>query len=108
VIEELQRVGVVPDNVLPRWVYRLPDGLFGAKVKKDGTVLSLGPFETPESAHRAMAEAYPVQFPHHLARTTTRRPAAVALSLLVPSGTGQATAAPILQQAGKPCEGAER
>ncbi len=57
VIQELQRDGLVPASVLPRWVYRLPCGRFAARCKRRrrGVVIDLpGPFFTPEAAHAAM------------------------------------------------------
>lgn len=57
VIQELQRLGFVPADVLPRWVYRLRTGAFGARCRRRLTGVEIdltGPFYTPEAAHAAM------------------------------------------------------
>lgn len=56
VVRELQGLHYVPPGVLPRWVYRRPDGAFGARCRRPGRGLALdlpGPFRTPEGAHAA-------------------------------------------------------
>ena len=55
VVKDLQAAGIVPGHVLPKWVYRRPGGEYGAKVKLRGGAIDLGPYRTPEAAHRAMA-----------------------------------------------------
>ena len=48
--------GVIPAGVLPKYVYRTPEG-YGARVKKGGRVLDCpGPFDSPEAAHTALAD----------------------------------------------------
>ncbi|MCE9561287.1 MAG: hypothetical protein K8U57_04465 [Planctomycetes bacterium] len=55
VIASLRRDGIVPAHVLMKYVYRLPGGDFGAKVKKHGRKIVLpGPYPTEKEAYEAM------------------------------------------------------
>lgn len=55
VLKALKESGDVPQGVLPRWVYRRPDGMYGAKVSHGPRRTRLdGPFESEEEAHDAM------------------------------------------------------
>lgn len=49
--------GIIPETLLPKYVYRRPDGQYGSRVRKQGRRIALGPFEDPADAHRAMLAA---------------------------------------------------
>lgn len=58
VIQEMKRAGIVPETVLPRWVYRLSGdrGYAARSRRKDCIVEARGPFADPFEAHAAMRD----------------------------------------------------
>jgi hypothetical protein len=51
VIRQLQDRGIIPPGVLPRWVFRLPEGGYGARVRRRNIEVTVGPYSSPEAAH---------------------------------------------------------
>lgn len=56
ILRKLKDSGDVPAHVLPRWVYQMPDGRYGARCTWPEGKIHLKGFETPEAAHQAMCD----------------------------------------------------
>jgi len=49
--------GLLPENLLPRHVYRRSDGRYGARARRGERRIEVGPFKDPVKAHRAIVAA---------------------------------------------------
>lgn len=55
-VQPLIAAGVVRDTVLPKYVFRRPDGRYGARLRHGARRAELGPFDDPADACRAMLD----------------------------------------------------